>query len=296
MKSKYKNIVIPYLHFDKKRNSTYYIYNDKEYFKLSDLTKAFIKYELTYHFDANGKTKEVHNLWEVIEQVIKYPKDFHIPRKYYEEYSDDERQYILKLKQSLLKNKLKLLETNKFEDFKWYQKKDKEIYEEIYQKYYNVVIPKKIYIPYYDRKFYIVGGNMYEDIIGALDEIYNNSMYYAYGGSPRVQTNSSFHGHNFNEIFEGVIYNFDKFKIYDYQKECYSKQELYLLELMRKKLKELGYNPVTRDYDNDSYNEYVYLKENHKYLSLLLYNIKESLKERKFKREKLNSHKQKGLK
>lgn len=292
MQNKYKNITIPYKTFNKNDNYTYYIYKDKEYTKLNELMKDFIDFELTYHFEANGTLKTVHNFNDVIESLLVNYKNFYISRKYKEEYSDSEYEYITRLKQALLKDKLKLSYKPRFEQtFKFYEKKHKEAYEEIYEKYKKIIVPKKVKSTIYNRKYYVVAGIMYESVIHALDEVFNYSLYYEYGGSPRGGSNASFHEHDFETIIYSIISNFDKFKIYSYQRELYSNQELYLMDTMMKKLKKMKYKPVSNRYDEEYMHEYNYLVNNRKYIRLFFFNMKDSLEERRRKRKDLENHK-----
>ena len=71
MKAKYRGITVPYRYFDKSRNYTYYVYKDKEYHDLSKLFKAFVGSYLTYHFEVKEKEIEVHNLSEVLDNLIR---------------------------------------------------------------------------------------------------------------------------------------------------------------------------------------------------------------------------------
>ncbi len=294
MKRKFKNITIPYIDVNAKEKTITYYYKDKEYTKLNKVLKAFVNYELTYHFDENGKTKEVHNFEDVIESLLINYKNFYINRKYRKEYSDSEYEYISKLKQSLLKNNLKIYYDEPKKIFwrlsEWKQRK---AYNEIYDKYKDVVVPKKVKSTIYNRKYYVVAGRMHFSVISALDEVFNYSLYYEYGGSPRAHSNASFHQHDFMTIISDTFSNFDKFKIYAYQKECYSEQELLLIDLILKKLKKMNYKPIKKHYDEEYIQEYNYLVNNRKYVRLLWFNVKESLAEHRYKRKDLDNHKQK---
>ena len=70
MKNKFKNITIPYKYYNKKDNYTCYIYKDKEYTRLNELFKDYVNFELTYHFEANGNLKTVHNFDDVIDSLL----------------------------------------------------------------------------------------------------------------------------------------------------------------------------------------------------------------------------------
>lgn len=293
MKSRYHNITVPYLYFDKKRNKTYYIYKDKEYIYLNDLTKAFIDFELTYHFETDGKLKEVHNFDDVIEGLLNNYRDFHIARKYLSEYSENELNYLHKLNNALLKDRLKLnYDYSKMPaTFKPSEKKYQKAYYEAMRKYANVIKPRKVTIATYNEKFYVVGGIIQENIISALDQVFDYSLYYEYGGKPRSTSNASFHEHDFKSIISSIFSNYNNFKLYKHQYDCYSKQEIFLITEILDKLKKMNYKVVSRNYSNLDYEEYFYLKDNHKYFSLLLFNIKDYFKDKEYEKERLEAHK-----
>ena len=149
MKKKFKNITVPYYYCDKKNNTTYYIYKDNKYYKLNDLFKDFINYELNYHIEIDKKEIILHNLSDVIEELVLNPKSFKINKEYYEEYSIDELSYIKKLQKKLLNNELKPLYERNIEP-KYSFRDLKEIKyilftKDIFKKYKDIIIPKKIY-------------------------------------------------------------------------------------------------------------------------------------------------------
>ena len=80
-------------------------------------------------------------------------------------------------------------------------------------------------------------------------------------------------------------------KIYDFQKKFYSEQELKIIDLLNKKFEELNFNLPKKEYDNESFKKWEYYKDNKKYLRLLFFEIKEDLKDRKEKNDKLKRHK-----
>jgi hypothetical protein len=292
MKNKYKNITIHYEVINTKEKTITYYYKDKEYTKLSKVIKAFVDFELTYHFDENGITKEVHSFDEVIESLLVNYKNFYISRKYREEYSEYEYDYITKLKQSLLKNKLHLFYDEPRERFyRLSDYKHRKAYNEIYDKYKDLAIPKKVRNSVYKRKYFVVGGRMQYSVISALDEVFNESLYYEYGGSPRGNSNASTHQHDFNTIITDIFKNYDIFKIYAYQKVCYSSQELVLIDLIMKKLKSMKYVPVKNQYDEEYMQEYNYLINNNKFIRLFFFNIRDKIATRRFNRKDLENHK-----
>lgn len=294
MKLKYKNITIPYLVYDNIKGP-YYIYNNKEYTDYNKLFNDFLGSYLTYHFVIKDKEKEVHNLSEVLEELIKYKEDFSIPRKYRDEYSKDEYKYINLLKKQLLDNTLKSEYTPK-KDFNYSKKEygSKKIFnfsKEVYEKYKKTIVPKKIYSEDLKRYFYVTSGEYYYTIYRALDNVYNNSLYYQFGGTKSQNNRSHFHSHNFEELIDMIFKVSSKFKIHVSQREFYSEQELIFLEKLSKKLKAMKFQSIEQQYDNIEWQEYNYLKDNKKYLSLLIHNIKYYNKEKKYKKEVLRSHK-----
>ena len=64
-----------------------------------------------------------------------------------------------------------------------------------------------------------------------------------------------------------------------------------LLNKICSKLKQLKYKPIKREYFEDDYNEYCYLKDNKKYIKLFIHNIKCDINDMKYQKERLNSHK-----
>ena len=132
---------------------------------------------------------------------------------------------------------------------------------------------------------------MYESVIHALDEVFNYSIYYEYGGSPRGESNASYHEHDFATIISDMFTNFDDFKLYKYQKQLYSSQELYLIDLITKKLNKVNYKPVDPIYDEEYMHEYNYLINNKKYIKLFFFNIRDHIAEKRYERKNLNNHK-----
>lgn len=298
MKRKYKNITVPYNYYDYKENQTYYIYKDKKYYKLNELFKDFINYELNYHINIDKKEIILHNLSDVIEQLVLNYKSFKIDKEYYEEYSEDELSYIKKLQKKLLNNELKPLYERDIN--KNYRLRDlKEIKyilfeKDIYNKYKNVIIPKKIYSKYYKNYYYVSNGYAFDNIIYALEEVYDYSFYYQYGSKVSGLENH-FHSHSFDEVINSLFYVFDEFKILKSQEEFYSKQELDLLKKLCSKLKKLNYIPFKSNYTEEDYEEYRYLKDNKKYIRLFIHNLSNDINDIKNRKERLKSHKIKEL-
>ncbi len=295
MKLKYKNITVPYrVCNDETENYIYYIYNDKKYTDLNKLFTDFLGSYLTYHFEVKGKLKEVHNLSEVVEAVLKNPEDFKISKKYQEEYSEDEYKYIFTLQKQLLNKKLKL-ETKveevfpyRLSDFK--NKKSYNFYKEIFEKYKNVKMPKKIHSDEYDKDYYVVAGRVYEDIFGALGEVYLNDLYYQFGGTKNPNNRTHSHAHNFEDLISMVFMDNSKFKIHVFQRQFYSNQELEFLSKLSDKLKKMKFHSAERK-QNIDVEEYFYLKDNKKYIKLFFHNIKYYLADKQFEKEVLKAHK-----
>lgn len=295
MKRQLKGITVPYLYYNKKKNKTYYIYNDKKYTDLNKLFTDFIGLYLTYHFEVKGNLYEVHSLSEVLEYLLKNKKTFTIPKKYKEEYSKEEYNYIMRLQKELLNDSLKLSYVPNL-DFKFTLKelKNYNLYKfskEIYEKYKNISLPKKIHSDIYNNDYYVIAGQAYESIYHAIDEIYDNNLYYQFGGTKNANNRSHLHSHSFDDLIALIFNCSHKFKIHVFQQEFYSKQELEFLNLLADKLKTMKFRSIERQYDTLDGDEYCYLKDNKKYLSLLLYNWRSYLKDKKYQQDVLKSHK-----
>lgn len=295
MKMKYRNITVPYRVFDNKENTVYYIYKDKKYYDLNKLFTDFLGSYLTYHFNVKDQEKEVHNLSEVLEALVKHKEDFSIPNKYKKEYSTDEYKYIKDLKSKLVKNELKA-QYESIKDFKKTLKNIKhwkyiDFAKKIYEKYSKVYIPKKIHSKEYNRDFYVSAGEYYYDIYGALDNVYNNSFYYQFGGTKSRNNRSHFHSHNFDDLVSMVFDSSTKFKIHSNQSEFYSEQELEFLTKLADKLQKMKFHSPEQLHDTLDAEEYIYLKDNRKYFSLLINNIRFYNNYKKYQKEKLKAHK-----
>lgn len=295
MKLKYRNITIPYrVCNDKKENYIYYIYNDKKYTDLNKLFTDFLGSYLTYHYEVKDKLKEVHNLSEVVEALLKNKADFKIPKKYKEEYSDSEYQYIFELQKKLLNEGLKIEDNSgiapKYSKLGFITRKEFKFYKEIYDKYKNVKIPKKIHSNIFNHDYYVVAGRAYETVFGALSEVYNNEIYYQFGGTKNPNNRTHFHSHNFEDLISMIFDYSSNFKIHVFQREFYSKQELDFLSKLSDKLKAMKFHSAERKMNIDV-EEYFYLKDNKKFFKLLVHNIKYILAENKYQKEKIKSHK-----
>ena len=295
MKYKYRNITVPYRVNNNKTPYMYYIYYDKEYTDLNKLFTDFLGSYLTYHFNVKDTEKEVHNLSEVLEALVKHKADFSIPNKYKKEYSADELSYIKDLKTKLIKNELKAeYEPDKefkksLKDIKHWKQIDFEKY--VYEKYSKVYIPKKIHSEVFDKDYYVVAGSYYENIYSALDQVYNNNFYYQFGGTKSRNNRSHFHSHNFEDLVAMVFNISSKFKIHSNQREFYSEQELEFLTKLADKLQKMKFHSPEQSHDTLDAEEYIYLKDNKKYISLLINNIRFYKNYKKYEKEKLRAHK-----
>lgn len=294
MKLKYRNITVPYKVFDQKENFTYYIYKDKKYKDLNKLFTDFLGVYLTYHFEVKGNLKEVHNIVEVVEALLKNKDTFKIPKKYLEEYNEREYKYLFDLQKQLLNDKLKI-QYNRDYEFKYSKKEfgNKKYYnfsKEVYEKYRNVKIPKKIKPTQYENEYYVVAGRAYERIVDALGEVYDGTFYYQFGGTKNQNNRTHFHTHDFEDLIWMIFTYSSKFKIHVFQRQYYSKQQLEFLTKLSEKLKEMKFHSVESKMDTDV-EEYFYLKDNKKYLKLLIHNIKYYFADKKLRNEILKSHK-----
>jgi len=293
MKRKYMGITVPYRYFDKRRNYTYYVYKDKEYHDVAKVFKAFVGSYLTYHFEVKEKEIEVNNLADVLDNLIRFADTFKIPTKYKDEYSDEELEYIKGLQEAIKKETLTINYNPAFN----YSKKDfktVKIYKfskEIDKKYNDVVIPKRIKDRIFNNEYYIVGGVAYESIYRALDVVYEGELHYIFGGTKNPNNRTREQAHNFDDLLGLILKKSTKFMIHVYQQDYYSKQELEFLKLLADKLNEIGYQSVSEKYEEEYTEEYNYLKDNHRYLGILINNIKYYLKQKRFNRDVIKSHK-----
>ena len=295
MKRKFKNITIPYYYYDKNKNYSYYIYKDNIYTELNELFKVFVNTELTYHVEVKKQEKEVHNLTDVAELLLENYKTFKIPRKYYDEYSKDELSYFTKLQKKLINHELTLFNEPSYN----YVFKLRDLPElknilfskKMFKKYKDIILPRKVYSKEKDTYYFVTGGNYYKNVFYALEDVYDNSFYYQYGGPNRENLYDHFHSHEFGEVVHMLFNYHNKFKIHKFQEEFFSKQEKDLLNKICSKLKELNYKPVSREYKESEYEEYCYLKDNKKYIRLFFHNLKDNIKDYKFHKEDLKSHK-----
>ena len=293
MCAKYNGITVPYEYFDKRRNYTFYIYNDKEYKDISRVLKAFLGTCLTYHFEVKEKEVEVNSLSEVLDNLIRFSDTFKIPSKYKDEYSELEYEYIKGLLEAIKKDKLSInynpVFTYSKSDFK--SVKIYRFSKEIDKKYNEVVIPKRIKDKMFHNEYYVVGGIAYESIYYALEVVYEGNLHYQFGGTKNPNNRTFLIAHNFDDLIRLIFKKSSKFIIHDHQREFFSKQELEFLDLLMNKLTQMGYKSVEPKYEKEFTEEYNYLKDNHRYIGLLFHNLKYKLFQKKYEKAVIKSHK-----
>lgn len=293
MKRKFKNITVPYLYYNEKENYTCYILNDKEYRDLNKLFNDFVGFYLTYHFEVKEKEIEVHNLSDVLEALIKNTDTFKIAKKYRDEYSNEEWDYIHDLQKAIINNKL-MIAYDKERVFRLKDYPNRRAFnyaKEIYNKYAKVVVPKKIHSKEYNNDYFVCGGDYYESIYHALDAVYDNNLYYQYGGSRSENNRNHLHAHSFDSLIHMLFTNNDKFKIHVFQRQYYSEQELTFLTKLADKLKEMNFHSVPYVPDNEEDEEFNYLTDNKKYIQLFIHNLKWRKFNKDYEDAVLESHK-----
>lgn len=284
MKRKYKNIKIPYSYYDKVKGCYYYVYNNKYYNNIYDAVKDYLDYKLTYHFIYNNILIEVYDLGQVCEYIL-LKGSFSIPDKYKHEYSLIEYQEL----NWLYKNINKIV----FNEY-YYQKPSlKYLLEEpiscylkykYYKLYKNCNYPKKVYSKFLKKEVFVYKGYIYYTI----DDILELNYYYEF--NKPLNSGYQVHEHEFNLVINEVFYSLNEFKIDKEQEQFYSKQELIFLDKLVKKLKDDKFDSSILK-RKDSYEEWKYLHDNHKYFKLLIYNIKNYFSNKKKNREILKMYK-----
>ena len=284
MKRKYKNIKIPYSYYDKVKGWCYYVYNNKYYNNIYDAVKDYLGCELTYHFLYNNKLIRVHDL-EKISEYILLKGNFSIPDEYKYEYSLIEYQELNWLYKNI----------NKYEFKAYYYQKPslKYLLEEpiscylgykYYKLYKNCNYPKKVYSKFLKTEVFVYKGHIYYTI----NDILELNYYYEFNNP--LDSGYQLHEHEFNFVINEVFHYFNEFKINKKQEQFYSKQELVFLDKLVKKLKDDKFdNSILKI--KDSYEEWKYLHDNHKYFKLLIYNIKDYFSNKKKNKEILKMYK-----
>ena len=116
-------------------------------------------------------------------------------------------------------------------------------------------------------------------------------MHYLFGGTKNHNNRSYSEVHNFDDLLTQVFKKSTKFIIHVHQQEYYSKQELEFLQLLADKINEMGFKSIEPKYEEEYTEEYNMLKDQHRYLGILLNNIKYYLKQKRHERAVLKSHK-----
>ncbi len=291
MQRKYKGITIPYHYTNKKANYTCYIYNDQEYLDLNSLFQDFLGLYLTYHYEAKDKLYEVHNLSEVLEALLKNKDTFKIPKEYQEEYSEEELKYIKGLQKCLINDTLKIAydKNREFNKKDYPSTKSYNMALEVYDKYRRVVIPKKVNL--YNHSYYVVAGEYFESIYHALDYVYNDNLYYQFGGTKKENNRNHLHSHSFDDLISLIFSNSEEFKIHVFQRQYYSRQELDFLTKLATKLKKMNFHSIKFNPDKIEYEEYWYLKDEKKFFKLLINNIRWHRLNKQYEKDVLESHK-----
>ncbi len=201
----------------------------------------------------------------------------------------------MNLKEKLVNNELKIgynqereyhFDISHIKEYKLYK-----FTKAIYNKYKDLIIPKLVFSEDYKHNYYVVAGSAYESIYHALDEVFDDNLYYEFGGNKRNNNRSHSHCHSFEDLINLIFANSNKFKIHIHQQQYYSKQELDFLNALATKLKKMNFHSIEKEYDSLDSEEYIYLKENKKIFSLILYNIRYYKEEKKYQKDILKSHK-----
>lgn len=292
MKNNLKGITVPYRYYDKEDNYFYYIYKNKAYTDLSKLFNKFLGSYLTYHFKIDKEIKEVYNLSDVLDCLLKNYDKFQIPKKYENEYSKGEYEYIIDLQNKLKDNKL----IKPYFQKRIFKTNIKELHlirfnREIYYKYQDVEIPKRVRSKVTKKEYYVLAGDSYQSIYDALDQVNDNNIYYQFGGTKKINNRTHSRAHNFDDLIELIFAQSDKFVIHKFQRECYSKQELEFLDKLATKLKEMDFHSVEYEYDSLETDEYSYLKDSHRYIGLLFHTLRYHRKHKQYEKRVIESHK-----
>ncbi len=294
MKNKLKGITVPYKYYDKKENYTYYVYKDKMYTDMNKLFTKFLGSYLTYHYELDGILKEVHNFSEVLDTILKNYEQVTIPSQYKKEYSSLEYDFIKNLIDALKNNTFETPYEHEFtysiKDFT--NRKLFKFNKMIFNEYKDTFIPKKVKNQkYYKHDYYMVAGSAYQSIYLAIEAVFDSHLLYEFGGTKNPNNRSHKHSHSFDDVIGLIFENNNKFVIHKFQQEFYSQQELDFLNLLANKLNEMGFKSVERTYNPLNYSEYNYLKDNHKYFSLMVHNCRFNREEKTFQKKVLESHK-----
>lgn len=290
MKKYLKGVTIPFIYFD--TYSSYVIYKDKKYSFIEDAIFDFLHVTLNYHLEIDGEIITVHSLEKVIEQIVIY-KGKVIIDKYKDEYSSIEYRFICGLIDSFRKDQLHYLPYEKFRLRKYDIFHLKYLLFRLEISRYKNKFPKKIYSKILKRHIWVYSGRFSYSISDAITEFYYDSFYYQFAGNGCGDETKDHHvhEHEIKYILTYIINHFDAFKIYDYQKEFYSKQELEFMNQFLLKLKSMNYHSYIDHTQKYTYEEYKDLKNHKRYFKLLFFNIGEYFYMKKIRREKIKAYK-----
>lgn len=298
MKRKYKNIVVPYIVYNDYESRTEYIYNDKLYTDLPTLLKDFIGVNLVYHYKIDSGIQEVNDLDKVVSGLLDNYKEFRIPNKYRKEYSDIEYEYLERILKVLKGEKeprhrkpdVVVIDGDNDRKMSKGEQRYLEFLKEMKQ-YNDVESPKKVHSEVYDRDYYAFWGEGYYNATSAMEEYTGECCYYQFNGDGIEDSENHDHEHEFDYLIKEMFRSFGEIKIYDYQKQFYSNQELNIIYLINRKLKELGFVLEPYKYDEKSYEKWKYYKDNNKKIRLFFHEMKEEIQDRNFRRRELKRHK-----
>ena len=212
--------------YDAKNNCAYYKYNDEYYYSLNDLLNQLNINTLEYHFTINHEIIKGSSLNEIIENILDNIEDFSIPEIYFGEYTTKELSYLNGLKDAIINKTLLKPNVNKI-----YSKETIA-----YKKYRKSSLPIKVYNKYFNKEYYTIGGYEFDRIDDALNEIYQNSFYYEYLTTNLDNKNVSTHRHSFEDVIIALFDNPSSFQINKEQEKYYSKQELELINNIKKRI------------------------------------------------------------
>lgn len=252
--NKYRNITIPYFYNYKKKYSETYIYKNKYWFNLNDLFIEFLGFYLNYHIKINENIVVVHSLEEVASTLLLNYPNATIPKKYKNEYSSKEYLFFEKMLCNIneLKQDRKIILnmeniTFSLKDYWWY-KANKSVRKEnktnlLYQTYSKV----------YHENVWVLNGTI-TPLLRAIEEICNIGFYYQYSGDGKNEYSYHEHQHEFENVIKDVFFLGEKFVVYDFQKQFFSKQELFFLKALKAKLENIGYIvDFTKNYNENFY-------------------------------------------
>jgi len=297
IKNKYRNITIPYFYANYNQNISGYIYKDEFYSKnnLDSLFNDFIGFYLDYHFEVDGVISTVHSLEEVAEGLLNNYNSFKIPSQYKEDFSDSEYKAFIKAQEFLKENKQLVIEKNAItNNFKNKNSPWNKLIKEI--KGYNNTRPIKVYSSVFKRYFYVANSYPYWSLLSTFEEIYGVGFYYQYNGDGIDEYSDHQHAHDFEYVIREALERPHDFKIYKFQEQFFSKQEIKLLNAITKKLKSTPYESNISYYNDILYNgelahKYYEYRDKKRYFKAYLCNkkIKRIIKANQKKR--LENHK-----